>query len=65
MVRDNPKLLDDSGELPKLKEVVGSSIPDREIVSLLDKFSHVVKRLICPPPQKKEKRKKKKKIKNV
>jgi hypothetical protein len=30
VVRYDPKLLDDSGELSKINEVVGSSIPNRE-----------------------------------
>ena len=34
-VRDDPKLLDDDGEITK--EEVGSSIPEYEISSLLDK----------------------------
>ena len=42
MVRDDPKLPDDSGEVPKQIEVVGL-IPGHKIVSLLDgKTSHVV-----------------------
>ena len=32
----HPKLPYDSGEVPKPNEVVGGSIPGREIVSLLD-----------------------------
>jgi hypothetical protein len=36
LVRDEPKLVDDSGALPKLNIVVGGSIPDHEIVPLLD-----------------------------
>ena len=35
-VRGDPKLLDDSGEVPKLNGVAGGSILGREIVSLLD-----------------------------
>ena len=35
-VQDDPKLLDDSGEVPKLNGVIGGSILGREIVSLLD-----------------------------
>ena len=43
----DPKLLDDSGEVPKLNGVVGGLIIGCEIVSLLDKkTSQVVKRLI-------------------
>ena len=34
IVRDNPKLLDDGGEIHNLKEEVGNSIPDYEISSL-------------------------------
>jgi hypothetical protein len=37
LVRDDPKLLDDSGEVPKSKRVVGSSIPNYEFVPLLDR----------------------------
>ena len=36
LVRDEPKLADDSGELPKPNQLVDDSIPDHEIVSLLD-----------------------------
>jgi hypothetical protein len=36
VVRDDRKLLDDSGDIPKPNEVVGGSIPNCEIVSLLD-----------------------------
>ena len=35
-VRDDPKLLDDSGDAPKQKGAVGGSIPSCEIISLLD-----------------------------
>jgi len=46
VVRDDPKLLDDSGEVPKSKEEVGGSIPGCEIVSPLDKkLPHVCKKL--------------------
>lgn len=37
MVRDDPKLLNDSGEVSRLNGVVGSLIPNHEIVSLLDR----------------------------
>ena len=37
-VRDDPKLLDDSGKVSKSNGVVGGSIPSYEIVSLLDKI---------------------------
>ena len=37
MVRDDPELLVDSGEVPKPNGVVGGLIPGRKIVSLLDK----------------------------
>jgi len=36
MVRDNPKLLDDNGDVPKPNGVIGDSIPDHKIVSLLN-----------------------------
>jgi len=36
LVRDDPKLPDDSEEVSKPIGVVGDSIPDCEIVSLLD-----------------------------
>jgi hypothetical protein len=43
-VRDDPKLHDDSGEVPKPNGQVADSIPGCEIVSLLDgKTSQVVK----------------------
>jgi hypothetical protein len=35
-VQDDPKLSDDTGEVPKSNGVVGGSIPGRELVSLLD-----------------------------
>ena len=35
-VRDDPKLLDDCGKVPKLNKLVGGSIPGYEIVSLFD-----------------------------
>ena len=35
-VRDDPKFPDYSGEVPKPNKVVGDSIPDREIITLLD-----------------------------
>jgi hypothetical protein len=35
-VQDEPKLLDDSGKVPKLNEVIGGSIPGCKIISLLD-----------------------------
>ena len=35
-IRDDPKLSDDSGEVPKLNGVVDGSIPNCEIVFLLD-----------------------------
>ena len=38
LVQDNPKLLDDNGEVPKLNIVVGSSIPGCEIISILTKY---------------------------
>jgi hypothetical protein len=37
VVRDNPKLLDDCGEILKSQEEVGDSTPSCEISSLLDK----------------------------
>jgi hypothetical protein len=61
MVQDDPKLLDDSGELPKPNKMIGGLIPGREIISLLDRTNHVVKRLMCPlPPQRKRKEKNRK-----
>jgi hypothetical protein len=36
-VQDDSKLPDGSGKVPTLNGVVGGSLPDREIVSLLDK----------------------------
>ena len=36
MVPDDPKLLDDSGDVPKPNGLVGGSIPGPENVSLLD-----------------------------
>ena len=53
MVKDDHKLLDESGEVPESNGVVGGSIPNREIVSLLDgKSNQVVKRLLCSPKRK-------------
>ena len=37
LVKDDPKLLDDSGKVPKPNRVVGGLNPRCEIVSLLDK----------------------------
>jgi hypothetical protein len=36
-VPNDPKLMDDGGEVPKLNGVVSGLIPSREIVSLVDK----------------------------
>jgi hypothetical protein len=36
LVRDDPKVPDDSGEVSKSNGVVGGSIPGHEIASLLD-----------------------------
>jgi hypothetical protein len=36
LVQDDPKLPDDSGKILKPNGVVGGSIPDRAILSLLD-----------------------------
>ena len=48
VVRDDPKLLDDSGTVPKTNKMVGGSIPDHEIVCILNKkTSQVVKCLLC------------------
>ena len=47
-VRDDPKLLDDSGKIPKADEVVGDLTPNYEIFSLLDmKNSKVAVHLLC------------------
>ena len=47
-VRDDPKLINDTGEVPKPNWVVGGSILGCEIVSQFDiKTSQVVKRLLC------------------
>ena len=35
-IQDDPKLLEDSGEVPKPNEVVGGSIPSCETIFLLD-----------------------------
>ena len=54
------KLPDDNGGAPKLNRVVGGLIPNREIVSLLDKeTSLVVKCLPCSQKKEKEKEKEK------
>ena len=48
VVSNDPKLPDDSGEVPKLNGVVRGSIPGHEIVSLLDgKLARWSKRLMC------------------
>jgi hypothetical protein len=36
MIQDDPKLPDESGKVLKLNAVVGGSIPNYEIISLLD-----------------------------
>ena len=38
MVRDEPKLPDNSGDAPKPNGMVNCSIPGREVVSLLDRI---------------------------
>ena len=48
IVQDDPKPLNDNGEVPKPNGVVCGSTLGRETVSLLDgKTSQVVKRLLC------------------
>ena len=48
VVLNDPKLPDDSGEVPKLNGMVGGSKPGHEIVSLLDgKLARWSKRLMC------------------
>ncbi len=48
MVRDDPKPPDDSGEKPKPNGLVGGSIPNRRICSLLDKkLIQVATHLMC------------------
>lgn len=48
MVQDDPKLLEDSGEVPRPNGVVGGSIPGHEVSSLLDgKTSQVAMCLLC------------------
>ena len=49
MVRDDPKLLDDSGKVPIPNGVVGGSIPGREIVSLLDRKLAMWSTTSCVP----------------
>lgn len=47
-VQDDPNLPDDSGKVPKPNIVIGSSIPNCKINSLLDeKTNHVFKHLLC------------------
>ena len=56
-IRDDLKLPDDSEEVPKLNGVVGGSIPNYEIISLLDgKTSHVVEKHLMCSKKKKEKK---------
>ena len=58
MVRDDPKLSDDGGEVPKPNGVVGGSIPVSEIISLLDeKLTMRIKRLLQYVPEKGKKKK--------
>jgi len=54
-VGDDPKLLDDSGEVPKFKDEVGDSIPDYEIVSLLDRKTCQVAKCLFYVNKKKKK----------
>jgi hypothetical protein len=52
--KDDPKLLDDSGKVPKPNGGVGILIPDYEVVPLLDGTNQVVKHLMCSKEEKEE-----------
>jgi hypothetical protein len=62
-IRDDPELPDDNGKAPKPNGMVGSSIPDHEIVSLLDEKLAKWPSASCTCVPKKEKKKKRKKKK--
>ena len=59
MVRDDPKLLEDNGKIPKPIGVVGGSIPSRDIVSVLDKKLTSRSNTSCVPKTQKPKNKNK------
>jgi hypothetical protein len=67
VVWDDPKLPNDSGEVPKPNKSGGGLIYNRAIVSLLDKkkTNQVVKRLMCSPKKAKRKDNAKKTYNNV
>jgi hypothetical protein len=54
LVQDDPKLLDDSGEVPKLNGVLGGSNPGREIVFLLDEKLATWSSTSCVPMKKRK-----------
>ena len=59
MIRDDPKLSDDNGEVPKPDKVIGGEIFGNDIVSLLDgKTSQVVKTPHVFPKKKRKKERK-------
>jgi hypothetical protein len=55
-VQYDPKLSDDSGEVPKPNGVDDGTIPDREIVSLLDGKLVRWSITLCVPKRKRKKR---------
>lgn len=55
LVRDDPKLPDDSGEYPKPNRVIGRAIPRCGMFSLPDgRFSQVTSRIMCSQKSGKE-----------
>ena len=58
LVQDDLKLPNDSEKVPKLNGVVGGSIPNREVVSLLDRKRARWLNTSCVPEKKKEKKEK-------
>ena len=65
LVQDNPKLLDDNGEVPKPNRVVGGLIPGHTIISLLDGKLPVVRWSNTSCVSKKEKKKLNGQIKQI
>ena len=56
LIQADPKLLDDSGEVPKLTWVVGGLIPICEIVSLLDEKLAMWSSISCVSKKPKKKK---------
>jgi hypothetical protein len=57
LVREDPKLWDDKGKIPKHNKLIGGLITDREMVSLLDEKPTRWSSVSCVPKKKKERKK--------